>query len=193
MAYLANSLHAEHLEQLDMSGHNIAELFPSTFFKLLSKASQTLKVLILEECDIGDMNIHILEMGIVHCLKLNELKFLGNPVTAIALRRLFRVFANLPGLRYIEFPVPRDCYPPDVSYPLDEVSLIKYDHQKYDSIKQVLCRILRQAAREDILVATPLFGSYDSAIEETSQELGACLLTSFKDALQNFNEELQKL
>ncbi|XP_077320833.1 leucine-rich repeat-containing protein 14B [Lithobates pipiens] len=193
MTYLANSLHAEHLEQLDMSGHNIAELFPSMFFKLLSKASQTLQVLILEECDIGDMNIHILEMGIVHCLKLNELKFLGNPVTAISLRRLFRVFANLPVLKYIEFPVPKDCYPPDVSYPLDEVSLIKYDYQKYDSIKQTLCRILRQAAREDIVVATPLFGSYDSAIEETSKELGACLVTSFKDALQNFTEALQKL
>ncbi|KAM5129588.1 leucine-rich repeat-containing protein 14B-like [Mantella aurantiaca] len=191
MAYLANSLHAEYLEHLDLSGHNIAELFPSTFYKLLSKASQTLKVLILEECDIEE--IHTLEMGIVHCLKLKEFKFLGNPVTAIALRRLFRVLANLPVLMYIEFPVPKDCYPPDVSYPLDEVTLIKYDHQKYETIKETLCRILRQAAREDILVATPLFGSYDCAIEETSRELGACLLTSFKDALQNFTASLEKL
>ncbi|XP_018422554.1 PREDICTED: leucine-rich repeat-containing protein 14B [Nanorana parkeri] len=193
MAYLANSLHAEYLEELDMSGHNITDLFPSMFLKLLSKASQTLKVLILEECAIGDMNIHILEMGIVHCLKLKEFKFLGNPIIAIDLRRLFRLLANLPVLRYIEFPVPKDCYPPDVSYPLDEVTLIKYDLQKYETIKQTLCRILRQAAREDILVATPLFGSYDSAIEETSSELGACLLSSFKDALESFTAEIQKL
>ncbi|XP_068108019.1 leucine-rich repeat-containing protein 14B [Hyperolius riggenbachi] len=193
MAYLANSIHAEHLEQLDLSGHNVTELFPSTFFKLLSKASQTLEILVLEECDIGEMNIHVMEMGIVHCLKLREFKFLGNPVTSISLRRIFRVLASLPMLKYIEFPVPKDCYPADVSYPLDEFHLVKYDHQKYEDIKLTLCRILRQAAREDIVAATPLFGSYDAAIEETNSELGTCLLASFKDALQNFTTALEKL
>ncbi|KAM9294104.1 leucine-rich repeat-containing protein 14B [Gastrophryne carolinensis] len=193
MAYLANSLHAEYLEQLDLSGHNIAELFPSTFFKLLSKASQTLKVLILEECVIEDVNIHMVEMGIMHCLKLKEFKFLGNPVTSVALRHIFRTLANMPMLKYIEFPVPKECYPPDVSYPLDDVTLIRYDHQKYETVKQSLHRILHQAARDDVVAETPLFGSYDSAIEETSKELGACLLTSFRDALSSFTTALEKL
>ncbi|XP_075048131.1 leucine-rich repeat-containing protein 14B [Mixophyes fleayi] len=193
MAYLANSLHAEHLEQLDLSGHKVAELFPSTFFKLLNKASRTLNTLVLEECDIGDTDTHVMEMGLMQCVKLENFKFLGNPLTSIALRRIFRVLVNLPRLKYIEFPVPKDCYPPDVSYPLDEATLTKFDQQKYDTVKESLCRILRRAAREDILAVTPLFGGYDSAIEETSGELGACLLTSFKDALQSFTSALQKI
>ncbi|XP_063803950.1 leucine-rich repeat-containing protein 14B [Pseudophryne corroboree] len=193
MAYLANSLHADHLELLDLSGHKVAELFPSTFLKLLYKASYSLNTLVLEECDIGDMNIHFMEMGLIHCVKLENYKFTGNPLTSIALRRIFRVLAKLPSLKYIEFPVPQDCYPPDVSYPLDEITLTKFDHHKYDNVKESLCRILRQAAREDISAVTPLFGTYDSAIEETSSELGVCLLTSFKDALQSFTSSLQKL
>ncbi|KAG9481092.1 hypothetical protein GDO78_010373 [Eleutherodactylus coqui] len=193
MAYLANSLHAEHLEVLDLSGHNITELFPSTFFKLLQKASSTLKTLVLEECDIGDMNIHVMEMGLVHCLKLKEFKFLQNPVTSISVRRIFRVLVNLPMLKYVEFPVPKDCYPPDVNYPLDEATLVKFDNQKYNMVKESVQCILVQAAREDISAVTPLFGSYDSAIEETSKELGVGLLTSFKDALQSFTTSLQKL
>ncbi|KAM3920529.1 leucine-rich repeat-containing protein 14B isoform 1-T4 [Leptodactylus fuscus] len=193
MAYLANSLHSEHLEVLDLSGHNITELFPSTFFKLLQKSSSTLKTLVLEECDIGDMNIHVIEMGLVHCLKLTNFKFLQNPLTSISLRRIFRVLVNLPMLKYVEFPVPKDCYPPDVSYPLDEVTLVKFDHQKYNMVKESLQRILVQAARDDISAVTPLFGSYDAAIEETSKELGAGLLTSFREALQSFTESLQKL
>ncbi|XP_069805945.1 leucine-rich repeat-containing protein 14B [Dendropsophus ebraccatus] len=193
MAYLANSLHAENLELLDLSGHNITELFPSTFFKLLQKASSTLKTLVLEECDIGDMNIHLMEMGMVHCLKLEDFKFLHNPLTTISLRRIFRVLINLPMLKYVEFPVPKDCYPPDVSYPLDEATLVKFDQQKYNTVKESLQRILVQAGREDIAAVTPLFGSYDSAIEETSKELGAGLLTSFRDALHSFTTSLQEL
>ncbi|XP_073493647.1 leucine-rich repeat-containing protein 14B [Phyllobates terribilis] len=193
MAYLANSLHAEHLELLDLSGHNITELFPSTFFKLLQKASSTLKTLVLEECDIGDMNIHVMEMGLVNCLKLKDFKFLHNPLTSVSLRRIFRVLVNLPMLKYVEFPVPKDCYPPDVSYPLDEVTLTKFDSQKFNMVKESVQRILVQATRDDISAVTPLFGSYDPAIEETSKELGVGLLTSFREALQSFTTSLQKL
>ncbi|KAM4013330.1 leucine-rich repeat-containing protein 14B [Anomaloglossus baeobatrachus] len=193
MAYLANSLHAEHLELLDLSGHNITELFPSTFFKLLQKASSTLKTLVLEECDIGDMNVHVMEMGLVNCLKLKEFKFLQNPLTSVSLRRIFRVLVNLPMLKYVEFPVPKDCYAPDVSYPLDEVTLTKFDNQKFNTVKESVQHILVQATRDDISAVTPLFGSYDSAIEETNKELGVGLLMSFREALQSFTTALQKL
>ncbi|XP_053322074.1 leucine-rich repeat-containing protein 14B [Spea bombifrons] len=193
MAYLANSLHADHLEVLDLSGHNVTSQFPSMFYKLLSKASQTLKMLVLEECDIGDMHVDLLALGLSHCCRLQEFKFLGNPMTSLALMHLFNIFVDLPMLKYIEFPVPKDCYPYDVLYPLDEETLTKFDHQKYNSIKESLLLILTQANREDILAVTPLFGTYDPAIQETSNELGAHLLTSFKEALDNITISLQKL
>ncbi|KAM4688373.1 leucine-rich repeat-containing protein 14B [Discoglossus pictus] len=193
MAYLANSLHSEHLERLDLSGHNVTELFPSTFFKLLIKASQTLKTLVIEECDIGDAQVNRLILGLMPCCKLQEFKFLGNPLTSRALKCIFRSIVDLPKLKYIEFPVPRDCYPPDVSYPLDETTLIKYDWQKFEEVKEDLHLILLQAHRENIVAATPLFGSYDPDIQETSNEIGACLLQSFKGALENFTAALQKL
>ncbi|KAM4698400.1 leucine-rich repeat-containing protein 14B [Rhinophrynus dorsalis] len=193
MAYLSNSLHADYLEVLDLSGHNVTDLFPSTFFKLLSKASRTLKTLILEECNIDDTHVHMLELGLTHCHKLQEFKFLGNPMTSHALKRIFTVFTDLPSLKYIEFPVPRDCYPNDVSYPLDEATLVKYDLQKYENVKECLHFILLQANREDISAVTPLFGSYDPAVQETSKELGAYLLSSFKEALEHFSTSLQKL
>uniref|UniRef100_A0A803J509 Leucine-rich repeat-containing 14B n=1 Tax=Xenopus tropicalis TaxID=8364 RepID=A0A803J509_XENTR len=193
MAYLSNSLHAEHLQLLDLSGHSVTELFPSTFFKLLSKASRTLRTLILEECNIGDNHAHMIAIGLAPCRKLQEFKFLGNPISSRALRFLFNIFVDLPLLKYIEFPIPRDCYPHDVSYPLDECTLIKFDQQKYENIKDDLLSILLQANREDITAATPLFGSYDPAIGETSTELGTCLLTSFKQALEHFTTSLQKM
>ncbi|XP_069476699.1 leucine-rich repeat-containing protein 14B [Ambystoma mexicanum] len=192
MAYLANSLHSEHLQVLDLSGHNVAELYPSTFFKLLNRASRTLKTLILEECNIGEAHVHMLILGLTPCRKLTEFKFLGNPLSARALKCLFSAFADFPKLTYIEFPVPRDCYPMDVTYPLDEASLVKFDRQRYEEVKEALNIILLNANRCDIRASTPLFGSYDPDIHETSNELGAHLLKSFKDALENFTKTLQK-
>ncbi|XP_074062476.1 leucine-rich repeat-containing protein 14B [Macrotis lagotis] len=193
MAYLANCLHAPHLEVLDLSGHNVVNLYPSTFFKLLSQASCTLRVLILEECNIEDRNLNMMIVGLTPCRKLQVFKFLGNPLSSQALKCLFSVFCQLPKMKSIEFPVPRDCYPDGVNYPLDDATLPKYDHQKYEKISEELQRILLQANREDIKASTPLFGSYDPDIQETSNELGAFLLQSFRDALENFTTALKKM
>ncbi|XP_066483798.1 leucine-rich repeat-containing protein 14B isoform X2 [Tiliqua scincoides] len=134
MAYLANSLHSNHLEVLDISGHDVTDLYPSTFFKLLNHSSHTLKSLALEECNIQDIHVNMLILGLVPCRKLEELKFLGNPLSSRALKCLFNIFIDFPRLKYIEFPVPRDCYPNDISYPIGEADLSKYDQQKYENI-----------------------------------------------------------
>ncbi|XP_078543806.1 leucine-rich repeat-containing protein 14B-like [Lissotriton helveticus] len=191
MAYLANSLHSEHLQVLDLSGHNVADLYPSTFFKLLSHASRTLKTLILEECNIDEAHVHMMILGLTSCRKLKDLNLIGNPLSSRALKCLFKAFVDFPMLKYIEFPVPRDCYPDDVTYPLDETSLTKFDHQRYEEAKEALNLILFNANRNDILTSTPLFGSYDPDIHETSHELGVLLLKSFKDVLDNFSKNLK--
>ncbi|KAJ7335582.1 hypothetical protein JRQ81_013523 [Phrynocephalus forsythii] len=193
MAYLANSLHSNHLEVLDISGHDVAELYPSTFFKLLNHSSHTLRSLTLEECNIQDTHTNMLILGLVPCRKLEELKFLGNPLTSRALKCLFNVFTDFPKLKYIEFPVPKDCYAHDMGYPIDEANLSKYDHQKYERIVEELDMILSRAKREDIRACTPLYGGYDAAIQETGNELGSTLLNSFKETLQNFCQALQKM
>ncbi|NXO01456.1 LR14B protein, partial [Rhinopomastus cyanomelas] len=190
MAYLANSLHASHLEALDLSGHNIPDLYPSTFFKLLSHCSTTLRSLTLEDCNIGDGHISMLVVGLSSCQQLREFKFLGNPLSSQALRRLFAFLCELPLLRTVEFPVPRDCYPADIAYPIDDASLCRYDHHKYQSVAEELRLILAQANREDVKASTPLFGSYDAAVHETNSELGAFLVKSFKETLEKFTTSL---
>uniref|UniRef100_W5MNF5 Leucine-rich repeat-containing protein 14B n=1 Tax=Lepisosteus oculatus TaxID=7918 RepID=W5MNF5_LEPOC len=193
MAYLANSIHAEHLESLDLSGHDVTSLFPSTFFKLLIRASLTLKSLTLEECNIEDSHVNMMIQALLPCRKLREFKFLGNPLSSRALRHLFTVFPDFPVLRYIEFPVPRDCYPDSVAYPLDEASLVRYDKRKYEEIRAELLFILLQANRGDIVASTPLFGTFDPDIHETSSELGVFMLQSFRDALTHFMESISPL
>ncbi|NXX60269.1 LR14B protein, partial [Scopus umbretta] len=193
IAYLANSFHANHLEALDMSGHNIPDLYPSMFFKLLSHSSSVLRILTLEDCNIQDTYVNMLILGLSPCQKLQEFKFLGNPLSSQALKHLFTFLCDLPMLKNVEFPVPRDCYPIGITYPIDDASLCRFDHQKYESVAEELNLILLQANREDMKASTPLFGSYDAAVQETNNELGAYLIKSFKETLEKFTTSLNKM
>ncbi|PKK24711.1 leucine-rich repeat-containing protein 14B isoform X2 [Columba livia] len=193
MAYLANSFHVNHLEALDLSGHNIPDLYPSTFFKLLSHSSSVLRSLTLEDCNIQDTHVNMLILGLSPCQKLEEFKFLGNPLSSHALKQLFTFLRELPMLKNVEFPVPMDCYPIGITYPIDDVSLCRFDHQKYESVAEELKFILLQANREDVKASTPFFGSYDAAVQETNNELGAYLIKSFKEAVEKFTISLNKM
>ncbi|XP_027945782.1 leucine-rich repeat-containing protein 14B [Eumetopias jubatus] len=193
MAFLADCTHTTHLEVLDLSGHSLFVLFPSTFFRLLSRAAQTLRVLTMEECSIEDGHMSMLILALSPCHELCELRFLGNPLSARALRRFFVALCELPKLQYVEFPVPKDCYPEGTAYPQDELAMSKFDQQKYDVIAEDLRAVLLRAGRGDIQVCTPLFGSFDPDIQETSNELGAFLLRAFKAALENFSRALEQM
>ncbi|XP_015345903.1 leucine-rich repeat-containing protein 14B [Marmota marmota marmota] len=193
MAFLADCAHAAHLEVLDLSGHNLLHLYPSTFFRLLRRASQTLRALTLEECSIADSHVGMLILGLSPCRQLQEFRFLGNPLSARALQRLFTALCELPELRRIEFPVPKDCYPEGTAYPQDELAVSKFDQQKYNAIAEELHAVLLRANREDIEASTPVFGSFDPDIQETSNELGTFLLQAFKTALENFSRALKQV
>ncbi|KAK1804734.1 hypothetical protein P4O66_003586 [Electrophorus voltai] len=101
MAYLANSLHSEFIEKLDLSGHVLLDLFPNTFRKLLHRCSATLTSLSLEECGLADDNLDLLCEALAPCRGLQELKILGNPLSTAALRHLFNMLAQgYPALRH---------------------------------------------------------------------------------------------
>uniref|UniRef100_A0A8D0KZP2 Leucine-rich repeat-containing protein 14B n=1 Tax=Strix occidentalis caurina TaxID=311401 RepID=A0A8D0KZP2_STROC len=193
MAYLANSFHANHLEALDLSGHDIPDLYPSIFFKLLRHSSSVLRSLTLEDCNIQDNHVNMLILGLSPCQKLQEFKFLGNPLSSQALKHIFTFLCELPMLKNVEFPVPRDCYPIGITYPVDDASLCRFDRQKYVSVAEEINLILLQANREDVKASTPLFGSYDAAVHETNNELGAYLIKSFKETLEKLNASLNKM
>ncbi|XP_053349069.1 leucine-rich repeat-containing protein 14B [Clarias gariepinus] len=187
MAYLANSLHSEFLVKLDLSGHVVADLFPNTFRKLLHRCSTTLSSLSLEECGLSDDHLDLLIHALEPCNAMQELKILGNPLSTAALRQLFNMLAQgYPALRYIELPVPRDCYSEDVTYPLDDSTLLSYDQVKFDQARSELVAILERAGKEQIEVCTPLLGVYDPDIHETSNELGISMLQSFNTVVGNF-------
>ncbi|XP_019293842.2 leucine-rich repeat-containing protein 14B isoform X2 [Panthera pardus] len=160
---------------------------------LLGRAAQTLRILTLEECSIEDSHMSMLILALSPCHELCELRFLGNPLSARALRRLFTALCELPKLRCVEFPVPKDCYPEGTAYPQDELAMSKFDQQKYNVIAEDLRAVLLRAGRGDIQVCTPLFGSFDPDIQETSNELGAFLLQAFKTALENFSRALEQM
>lgn len=92
----------------------------------------------------------------------------------------------MPFASYIELPVPRDCYSEDVTYPLDDSTLLSYDQVKFDQARSELVAILERAGKEQIEVCTPLLGVYDPDIHETSNELGISMLQSFNTVVGNF-------
>lgn len=187
MTYLSNSLHSEALVRLDLSGHDVFGTFSTGFHKLLSRCSGTLASLAVEECDIGDEHMDAFVDALACCGALEELKLLGNPLTSAALRRLFSVLsADFPKLRYIEVPVPRDCYGEDVTYPLDDSALLLYNKELFQEVSGHLKGILEGAGRGSVEVCTPLMGAYDPDISETSNELGVSMLTSFNTVIGSF-------
>lgn len=88
--------------------------------------------------------------------------------------------------RYIELPVPRDCYSDDVTYPLDDSALLSYDREKFHQARSELVAILERAGKGHIEVCTPLLGVYDPDIHETSNELGVSMVHSFNTVIGNF-------
>ncbi|XP_054619874.1 leucine-rich repeat-containing protein 14B [Dunckerocampus dactyliophorus] len=187
MTYLSNSLHSEALVCLDMSGHDVLDAFPAPFHKLLSRCSASLASLALEECGIEDAHADAFVDTLSRCQALEELKLLGNPVTSQGLRRIFSALAaGFPKLRYVEMPVPRECYPEDAAYPLDDSALLQYDRALFQEVREQLVGILAAAGRGSVEVCTPLMGVYDADICETSNELGVSMLKSFHSVIGNF-------
>lgn len=187
MTYLSNSLHSEALVSLDISGHDIFESFSSAFQKLLSRCSSTLTSLTLEECNIEDGYMEAFTNALACCQELEELKLLGNPLTSAALLTLFSILsAGFPKLKYIEVPVPRECYSEDVTYPLDDSDLLSYNKELFHKVRVQLTGILEGAGRGSVEVCTPLMGAYDPDINETSNELGVTMLKSFNNVIGNF-------
>ncbi|KAF6737751.1 Leucine-rich repeat-containing protein 14B [Oryzias melastigma] len=187
MTYLANSLHSEALVRLDISGHNIFGSFYAPVTKLLSRCSATLTHLILEECDIEDEHLNTFINALTPCQKLEELKLLGNPLTSVGLQGLFSALsASFPKLRYIEAPVPRECYPEEVTYPLDEAVLLSYNKDLFQEIMNQLLGVLQRAGKDHVEVCTPVMGAYDPDINETNNELGVSMLKSFNSVIGDF-------
>ncbi|XP_034561455.1 leucine-rich repeat-containing protein 14B isoform X1 [Notolabrus celidotus] len=187
MTYLSNSLHSEALVCLDLGGHDIFNSFPTCFHKLLSRCSATLTSMALEECSIEDEHMDAFINSLSCCQMLEELKLLGNPLTSAALRRLFSTLSvGFPKIKYIEVPIPRDCYPENVTYPLDDSVLQSYNNELFREVRDQLTGILETAGRGSVDVCTPLMGAYDPDINETSNELGVSMLKSFNSVIGNF-------
>ena len=187
MTYLSNSLHSENLVRLDIGGHDVYATFPSCFHKLLNRSSATLACLALEECNITDENMDAFTDALVCCQSLEELRLLGNPLSSAALRMLFCILSTgFPRLKYIEVPVPRDCYPEDVTYPLNDSDLLMYDKELFEEVRGQLMGILEGAGRGSVEVCSPLTGAYDAEIREISNELGLSMLKSFNSVIESF-------
>lgn len=187
MTYLCNSLHSEELVRLDISGHNLYGSFATCFHKLLSRCSATLASLTLEDCHVEDEHVDALADALGCCQALEEVRLLGNPLSSAALRGLFALLsAGFPKLKYIEMPVPRECYSEDVTYPLEDQALMRYDKEMFRELRHQLMGILEAAGRGSVEVCTPLMGAFDPDINETSNELGVSILKNFNSVIGTF-------
>ncbi|XP_077600109.1 leucine-rich repeat-containing protein 14B [Stigmatopora nigra] len=185
MTYLANSLHSEYLIRLDLSGHPVLDTFAGPFLKLLARCSSSLTTLVLEDCDLEDGSA--LTQALFRCRALVELKLLGNPLSAAGQRTLVSALATgFPQLRYVELPVPRECYPEDAAYPLEDSALMRYDRALFREVREQLLGILAGAGRAGVELCTPLMGAYDPDICEINNELGVSMLKSFNSVMGNF-------
>lgn len=93
---------------------------------------------------------------------------------------------GFPKLKYIEVPVPRDCYSENVIYPLDDSVLLQYNKEMFQEVRGQLMGILEGAGRGSVEVCTPLMGAYDPDINETSNELGVSILQTFNSIVGCF-------
>lgn len=82
--------------------------------------------------------------------------------------------------------MPRDCYPENVTYPLDDTTLMRYDQVKFCEARAELVGILERAGKGHVEVCSPLFGVFDPDINETCNELGVFMVNSFRDVVGNF-------
>lgn len=82
--------------------------------------------------------------------------------------------------------MPRDCYPADVTYPLDDSILLQYDEEKFSEARAELVGILEHSGKGHVEVCTPLLGVYDPDINETANELGVSMVNAFKDVVGDF-------
>lgn len=194
MTYLSNSLHSESLTRLDLSGHDIFVHFSTSFHKLLSRCSNSLVSLTVEECAIEDEHMDAFTSALACCQSLEELKFLGNPLTGQALKILFTVLSvGFPKLKYLELPIPRECYPIGVTYPLEDSVLIQYNKELFNIVRGQLMGILEGAGKGGVEVCTPLLGAFDAEINETSNELGVSMLKSFNAVIGTFIGTIQEV
>lgn len=96
---------------------------------------------------------------------------------------------GFPELKYIEIPVPRECYSDDVTYPLGDSVLLQYNKEMFEEVRGQLMGILEGAGR-NVEVCTPLSGVYDPVIDETSNELGMSMLKTFNSIVGCFIETI---
>lgn len=191
MTYLSNSLHSESLVCLDISGHDLFASFSTCFHKLLSRCSSTLASLTLEECNIKDEHMGAFINALMFCQELEELKLLGNPLSSTALRGLFSALSGaFPKLKHVEIPVPPECYTEDVVYPPEDSVLLQYNKDMFEEVREQLKCILEGAGRGRVKVSTPLTGTYDPDITETSNELGVSMLKAFNSVVGGFIETI---
>lgn len=194
MTYLSNSLHSEALVRLDVSGHDIFRSFPTCFHKLLGRCSSTLVSLTLEECNVKDEDVDAFLHALASCQGLEELKLLGNPLSAAALRRLLAALsAAFPELERVEVPVPPECYAEDVAYPPEESVLLQYDREMFEGVREQLKGVLEGAGRGRVELSTPLSGAYDPDINETSNELGVSMLKAFNNVVGGLIETISEV
>ncbi|KAM7070226.1 leucine-rich repeat-containing protein 14-like [Acridotheres tristis] len=110
LAFLSQSFHAPALKRLDLSGRDFSQSLFEPLQLLLVETSASLLYLDLSYCDMNDSHLEALLPTLRRCSCLHYLGLYGNSLSTAALKDLLQKTLELPDLKLVVYPHPRDCY-----------------------------------------------------------------------------------
>ncbi|XP_056371582.1 leucine-rich repeat-containing protein 14-like [Oenanthe melanoleuca] len=113
LTFLSQSIHALALKRLDLRGLYVSEGLLDPLQLLLEKASASLLYLDLAHCHVTDFHLATLLPTLLRCSRLRFLGLYGNSLSTAAIKDLLQKALELPDLRVVVYPIPKDCYTQD--------------------------------------------------------------------------------
>ncbi|NXD46224.1 LRC14 protein, partial [Copsychus sechellarum] len=151
LTFLSQSIHAQALKRLDLSGHNISQDLLEPLQLLLMETSTSLLYLNLRDCHMADSHLAALLPTLLRCSRLRFLGLYGNPLSKAAIKDLLQKTLELPDLHLVVYPYPLDCHTWDPSefdcYLFDESA----DEELLSAAKAEFSQLLANSRRTNLV------------------------------------------
>ncbi|NWS89259.1 LRC14 protein, partial [Toxostoma redivivum] len=150
IAFLSQSFHTAALKKLNLSGHNISQGLLEPLQLLLEETSASLLYLELECCSMDNSHLHALLPTLLRCSRLRFLRLYDNPLCMAALKDLLQKTLELPDLKLVVYPQPRDCFrlePSEFGRDFREV----VDEELLAAVTAEISQLLENSGRTDLV------------------------------------------
>ncbi|NXD46221.1 LRC14 protein, partial [Copsychus sechellarum] len=150
-AFLSQSIHAQALKRLDLSGQDVSQGLLEPLRLLLEKTSASLLYLNLLGCRMADSHLAALLPTLLRCSRLRFLGIHDNPLSKAAVKDLLQKTLELPDLHQVVYPVPLECHMQD-PLELDWFSFeVCVDDRLLSVVKAEFSQLLENSGRTNLI------------------------------------------